>query len=271
MDNGDSGPGAQWMAPDLHEKMQKSRHIVLSFDGARRESGLGAAAWILWLPDDCGIFEKVSYGGRVLRNASAMIAEREALRMGIEYWTVEFPMEVSSFDFEVECTDRTVQYKLNAQSLRLFGLHRDVNDAHRAGANRLQKRKTNWIEIGWFACSGILWDLIVFFFEAWSQISDRTRRPVNVDVKRNQKSQGKINVMEIFDSVPSNVQPSHQEALLYVFEDNEAVIRIIIKGRSPTMRHVSRTHRVALDWLFDRINLDPKIQIKYIDTKKRTR
>ena len=33
------------------------------------------------------------------------------------------------------------------------------------------------------------------------------------------------------------------------------------------MRHVSRTHRVALDWLFDRINVDPKIKIKYIDTK----
>ena len=33
------------------------------------------------------------------------------------------------------------------------------------------------------------------------------------------------------------------------------------------MRPVSRTHRVALDLLFDRINLDPKIQIKYIDTK----
>ena len=33
------------------------------------------------------------------------------------------------------------------------------------------------------------------------------------------------------------------------------------------MRHASRTHRVALDWLFDRINLDSKIQIKYIDTK----
>ena len=33
------------------------------------------------------------------------------------------------------------------------------------------------------------------------------------------------------------------------------------------MRHVSRNHRVALDWLFDRINLDSKIQIKYIDTK----
>ena len=33
------------------------------------------------------------------------------------------------------------------------------------------------------------------------------------------------------------------------------------------MRHVSRTHRVALDWLLDRINVDLKIQIKYIDTK----
>ena len=33
------------------------------------------------------------------------------------------------------------------------------------------------------------------------------------------------------------------------------------------MRHVSRTHIVALDWLFDRINLDPKIQTKYVDTK----
>ena len=40
-----------------------------------------------------------------------------------------------------------------------------------------------------------------------------------------------------------------------------------IRGRSPTMRHVSRTHRVALGWLFDRINPHSKIQIRYIDTK----
>ena len=37
------------------------------------------------------------------------------------------------------------------------------------------------------------------------------------------------------------------------------------------MRHVSRSHRVALDWLLDRINLDPQIQIKYIDNQKPTR
>ena len=33
------------------------------------------------------------------------------------------------------------------------------------------------------------------------------------------------------------------------------------------MRHVARTHSVAPDWLFDRINLHPKIQIKYVDNR----
>ena len=76
-----------------------------------------------------------------------------------------------------------------------------------------------------------------------------------------------INVLNNIDCVPSNVHSSHQETLLYVFEVNEAVIKMIIKGRRPAMKHDSRTHRVALDWLFDRINLDPKIQMKYVDTK----
>ena len=112
-----------------------------------------------------------------------------------------------------------------------------------------------------------LWDLIVSVLGNVSRVSDRSGQPDN-DVHKRHKSQKKIDVMEDIDSVPSNVQSARQEALLYVFEDNEAVIKMIITGkRSPTMRHVSRTHRVALDWLFDRINLDSKIQIKYIDTK----
>ena len=108
-----------------------------------------------------------------------------------------------------------------------------------------------------------VWDLIVSVFGNSSHVSDRSGQPVN----GKKKSHNKINVLHDIDSVPSNVQSASRQALLYVFEDNEAVIKMIMKGRSPTMRHVSRTHRVALDWLFDRINLDPKIQIKYIDTK----
>ena len=102
IDTGDSGPGAQWEAPDLHEKLKQTRHIVMSFDGGRRRSGLGAAACILCLRDETGCFEQISYGGHVLRNTSAMTAEREALRMGIERLTVLFPTEVGLFDFKVE-------------------------------------------------------------------------------------------------------------------------------------------------------------------------
>ena len=111
-----------------------------------------------------------------------------------------------------------------------------------------------------------LLDLIVSVLGNVFRVSDRSGKPASDDYKHH-KSHNKIDVIKDIDAVPSNVQSACQEALLYVFEDNEAVIKMIIKGGSPTMRHVSRTHRVPLDWLFDRINLDSKIQIKYIDTK----
>ena len=110
-----------------------------------------------------------------------------------------------------------------------------------------------------------LWDLIVAVLGNTNQNDQARRDPYKSPTRK--KIPGKIDDLDSVDFIPSNVKSSHQEALLYVFEDNEAVIKMIIKGRSPTMRHVSRTHRVALDWLFDRNNLDPKIQIKYIDTK----
>ena len=88
-----------------------------------------------------------------------------------------------------------------------------------------------------------LWDLIVFVFGNTNQNHDSTVRPVVCRDKNHvrQQSRGVINILDNVDLVPSNVQFSHQEALVYVFEDNEAVIKMIIKGRSPTMRHVSRT------------------------------
>ena len=69
------------------------------------------------------------------------------------------------------------------------------------------------------------------------------------------------------DDVSSNVKSSQFGAMLYIFEDNEVVIKMIMKGRSPMIKHVSRNHIVALDWFFERINLDPRIHIKYVDTK----
>ena len=81
-----------------------------------------------------------------------------------------------------------------------------------------------------------LWDLIVLVLGNTIQTHDRTGQPVvNCDKSHgpNKRSQGMFNVSNNVDLVPSNVQFPHQEALLYVFEDNEAVIKMIIKGRSP--------------------------------------
>ena len=89
-----------------------------------------------------------------------------------------------------------------------------------------------------------LWDLIVSVLGNVSRVSERSVQPDN-DVHKHHKSQKNVDVMKDIDAIPSNVQSARQEALLYVFEDNEAVIKMIVKWRSPTMRHVSRTHKVV--------------------------
>ena len=70
------------------------------------------------------------------------------------------------------------------------------------------------------------------------------------------------------DYTPSSLPITYVFAKIFVFEDNEAVIKMVIKGRSPNLRHVPRTHRVDLDWLFERISLDPAVRLKYVSTKE---
>ena len=90
-----------------------------------------------------------------------------------------------------------------------------------------------------------LWDLIVSVFGNVSRVSDRSGKPES-DVHKRHKLHKKIDVMQDIDAVLSRVQSVRQEALLYVFEDNEAVIKMIMKGRSPTMRHVSKPTELLL-------------------------
>ena len=76
-----------------------------------------------------------------------------------------------------------------------------------------------------------LWDLIVSVFGNVSRVSDRSGKPESDDHKH-AKSHNEIDVTKDIDAVPSNVQSSASKKL-YVFEDNEGVIKMIIKGRSP--------------------------------------
>ena len=77
-----------------------------------------------------------------------------------------------------------------------------------------------------------------------------------------------INDIGDLDYVPCTMPKSLGTGTLIMFEDNDAVIKQTIKGRSPNMRHVARTHRVDLDWLWERIRTDPGIFIKYVGTKE---
>ena len=76
-----------------------------------------------------------------------------------------------------------------------------------------------------------LWDLIVSVLGNVSRVLDGSGKLEN-DVHKHHRPHKKIDVMKDIDVVPSNVQSARQEALLFVFQDNEAVIKMIIKGRS---------------------------------------
>ena len=121
-----------------------------------------------------------------------------------------------------------------------------------------------------------LWDLVIEVFHSLpNQINKSKGLKSQGNLSHNTKLQMQnqnptkhINLdLNDIDHVTSNVRSSNIGSMLYVLENNEAAIKMIIKGRSPTMTRVSRTHLVALGWLFDRSNLDSKIQIRYIDTK----
>ena len=121
-----------------------------------------------------------------------------------------------------------------------------------------------------------LWDLVTEVFHSSPNQINKTKDrksqgnlSQNIQLRmKNQTPTKHINLdLNNVHHVSSNARSSRFGAMLYVFEDNETMIKMIIKGRSPTMRHVSRIHRVVLDWLFERNNLDPKIQIRFFDTK----
>ena len=119
-----------------------------------------------------------------------------------------------------------------------------------------------------FPLSLTLWDLVIEEFDSVPNRKDGHKREprgnpsaVVKPILHNPIPIKHTNVIPTnIDHIPCHTKKSDSSAMLYIFEDNEAVIKMIIKGRCPTRRQVSRTHSFALDWLFDRINLDPKIK-----------
>ena len=62
-------------------------------------------------------------------------------------------------------------------------------------------------------------------------------------------------------------QKTTHTTVLVIAEDNEAVIKIIKKARSMALRHLPRTHRIDLHWLFQ-VCSNPRICMLYVNTKQ---
>ena len=58
-----------------------------------------------------------------------------------------------------------------------------------------------------------------------------------------------------------------KRAKMIILEDNDAVIATVIKGRSTTLRHCSRTQRIAMDWLLERLREDNSTTLRYVPTR----
>jgi hypothetical protein len=106
----------------------------------------------------------------------------------------------------------------------------------------------------------LLWEEIYGVFAQDPKARIRTGRPVKVPRTLNE-------YLSQIDYIPCTLPMSQGFAKLIVMEDNEAVIKMSIKGRSPAMRHVPRTHKICLDWLFERLRNDPGLRIRYVGTK----
>ena len=88
-----------------------------------------------------------------------------------------------------------------------------------------------------------LWDLIVAVLHGNTNQSNQARedmctnqrevRSIPCTIQKRKKFHGMIDDLDNVDFLSSNVNSSRQEALLYVFEDNAAVIKMITKGKKP--------------------------------------
>ena len=90
-----------------------------------------------------------------------------------------------------------------------------------------------------------IWDLVFEVLPKKSQQNVQGNLLLDTPSRKQTKNQVKTPIqykdLELchVDYVSSNVKSSQFGAMLYTFKDKEALIKMIIKGRSPTMRHVS--------------------------------
>ena len=100
-----------------------------------------------------------------------------------------------------------------------------------------------WTATGWITCSGFMGrgDGSVTFVEQYQTTNQSRSRKLfaQSQIQPETKWIRDVDKLSHVDHFTANAHSSQGESQLYNFEDNEAVIKMMIEGRSPTMRHVT--------------------------------
>ena len=128
-----------------------------------------------------------------------------------------------------------------------------------------------WNANGWMTCSWFVGcsDWSVTFIEQYQNTNQPCSRKLFAESHIQTQTKGKPRCWSIVACGQHHKRKffSRRVSVVHLWRQWSSDQTMIMKGRSPTVGHVSRTLRGALDWLFDRINLEPEIKIKYVDTK----
>ena len=100
----------------------------------------------------------------------------------------------------------------------------------------------------------------------WYFVIDATPEEEAMNVKKHRREAMKRGSR--FCSPECTHNTSSKRASVFIFENSDTVSRMTIKGRTLTMSHVSRTHRVDLDQLFNKISMDLGFPIKCVYTNQ---
>ena len=109
----------------------------------------------------------------------------------------------------------------------------------------------------------LLWDLVI---ETRKQTAET--KMTTGTAERDLLNKRNFDLFGSIDYVPLSLPISYGRARLYLLEDNDAAIKMTITDRIPQIQHVARTHRVVLDWLFERLHRDPNAFLKLVGTKE---
>ena len=108
----------------------------------------------------------------------------------------------------------------------------------------------------------------------WEHVVQLFPRPGTTTTQRTTTTTAKPNFVTDGNAIDFNprlyhtyTRPQHMITDLIIAEDNEAVIKIIRKCRSIALRHLPRTHRIDVNWLFE-VCGSPEIQLRYCSTKQ---